>query len=80
MAMVSDENGCGSTNGSGGAGQGSCEAGLRWKRWDGMKREREGKKNVGEVKGVVVVVLLLLLLEGAHILTDERTVCKDTLP
>lgn len=44
MAMVSDENGCRSPNGSGGAGQGSCEAGLRWKRWDGMKREREGKK------------------------------------
>lgn len=59
MAMVSDENGCGSPNGSGGAGQGSCEAGLRWKRWDEMKRERKGKKNVGDVKGVVVVVLLL---------------------
>lgn len=52
MAMVSDENGCRSPNGSGSAGQGSCEAGLRWKGWDGMEREREGKKNVGELKGV----------------------------
>lgn len=49
--MVSDENGCRSPNGSGGAGQGSCEAGLRWKGWDGMKREREGKKECWGIEG-----------------------------